>query len=168
MNKLIEEKKERSSILKNYEKLINETTEKIKSLTKSKKLLQEKKDSLLTIDNCPLLFYFYYEKDLNLIDPNDLYINYYYDYKNECIHTTTGCDKKQSAYPNAIDITSYFENLEEDITENTFKRIINFLNKFVENLINEYSPESWEELNEIIKDNLKNNKNEIKSLTKKI
>lgn len=158
MNKILFEKGKTLNILRRYASSIECNKNAMVSLRETREKLIQERDSLLNINNAPLLFYFYYEKDINLIDPNDFYNNYYYDYKTEAISTTTSSHEPINGYGSAVDITAFFSDTD---VEESFDKIISIINKFVDYLINEFNPETWEELTILVNESIKNGEFEL-------
>lgn len=152
MNKLEFDKGKMIKTLRNY----NSTLECLKIAEINCRLAQEKiiieQDNLLNPENSPLLFYFYYEKDLNFIDPNNNYINYFYDFRTERISTTTSNYKPLNSYSHAIDVSKYF--IINEANANVFEEIRLKLNDFVNHLISKYNPDDWDTLVILVKNGI--------------
>lgn len=146
MNILLSAKNETLETLRLCEEKIKKLESSIETLKSLVNEENEKKDYLLNPDNSPLLLYFFTEKDLNFIEPNAMYNHYLYDYKTGQVIINTNINPNLPDYP-SIDITNIFK--EDTVTDN-FDNVKETINKFVDYLINEYNPKSWNELKTLI------------------
>lgn len=153
---LLDRKKEMVDTLNKTKSYLNRLEKYINQLSKSKESLINEINNSINPENSMALFYFYYEKDLDLIEPNDYYVNYYYDYRTEQIYTITSKSKPNNNYPNAIDISMYF--IDSEYNEEKFKEIIN---TFINNIIEKHNVENWDTLENLVKEYINNGKFEV-------
>jgi len=166
MNILLSSKKETIDTIGKIKENIESYQSKIDELNKRKEELEKSKNYLSNPSTSPLLFYFYSGRDsLDIFNPN-IYNNYFFNYQTNEFMVTSSQNKPYIEYPNAIDISKYFEDIDEELIndnmEVTLKYISIRINRFVDYLINEYDPETWDILTGLVKESLKNGKYTLK------
>lgn len=167
MSKLLEERKKsieaKNTLLENIEKIRKERTKlsyKLELLRKKEQELYEQKGSQLSPEesNSKILFCIKCIFSGPMFTASEYWDYYYYDFVNDAIvseRVFEGCHS-QVKEENIFDLRNALETHDLIPTFDSNSYLEEALNHVVNELIIKYSPNTWEELNKIIKKEIKN------------